>query len=230
MQSIAQSDLVSFPALPPDGMYRIDLQYASPDNLLFGEVIYDRPGLPSTVWLHQTLAKVIARAAATLKEAGYRLIIYDGLRTVTSQERMLNTAKVHQHPQWIQEPRLLSPPGKGGHPRGMAVDISIEKRVENVKGEDKYEAVDMGTPFDFLAENSQPANNPAHRDYPCTPTVRENRNLLDRHMKEAAIACGVDLLPLPQEWWDYRLPPAQYESYRPLSDADVPPEARQCKP
>lgn len=41
-------------------------------------------------------------------------------------------------------------------------------------------------------------------------------------MKNGADDCGVELWPLPQEWWDFRLPPAFTENYAPLRDAALP--------
>ncbi|MBL4804673.1 MAG: hypothetical protein JKY71_07385, partial [Alphaproteobacteria bacterium] len=44
----------------------------------------------------------------------------------------------------------------------------------------------------------------------------------------AAHKLGITLFPLPQEWWDFRLPPAYTDQYAPLSDADLPPHMRLC--
>ncbi len=37
----------------------------------------------------------------------------------------------------------------------------------------------------------------------------------------AAEEVGVPLLPLPSEWWDFRLPPEQTRMWAPLSDDEV---------
>src|SRR5690606_17236675 len=98
---------------------------------------------------------------------------------------------------WLEEPnRLLSPPGGGAHPRGMAIDMSLQ----TADGRD----VDMGTVFDYLAENAAAEHNPAHRDYPqMSDEVRTNRAILTKAMIEAARDLGLPLAPLPQEWWDF---------------------------
>ena len=45
-------------------------------------------------------------------------------------------------------------------------------------------------------------------------------------MVEAARRLDVPLLPLPVEWWDFRLPREVNERYAPLSDADLPLQMR----
>jgi len=197
-------------------LFRISCAYAQPDNFLFKEQIY-RTDAPLV--LHETLAKIVMLAAEYLTEQHYRMILYDGLRTVEAQEKMLHTQVVKNNPQWLQEPRLLSPPGAGAHPRAMAIDISLETQGGVL--------LDMGTPFDFLASDPAPAHNPAHRDYPyLADSVRKNRIILDHAMMRAAVALGTPLFLLPQEWWDYRLPQDVYQDYAPLSDSDLSLEMR----
>ncbi|MCB1563933.1 MAG: D-Ala-D-Ala dipeptidase [Alphaproteobacteria bacterium] len=198
---------------------RVELAYAREDNTLFGERIY-RP--QARLFLYKDLAEIVCGAAARLGRAGYRLILYDGLRTMEAQARMLETARVRANPHWLEEPRLLSPPGAGAHPRGMAVDCGVET--------EKGVLLNMGTVFDFLADSSAPAHNPAHRDYPhLSEEVRRNRAVLDMVMRESAVSLGSDLFPLPQEWWDFRLPPSFYERFAPLSDSDLPEEMRMAR-
>ena len=52
--------------------------------------------------------------------------------------------------------------------------------------------------------------------------------MLDDLMLKAAEAYGEELLLLPQEWWDFRLPPTVYEVYASLSDEDLPLAMRMC--
>jgi zinc D-Ala-D-Ala dipeptidase len=214
--AIPAADLVDMTPWHESGLLRIELAYAQGDNLLFGEPVY-RPG--ARLWLHRRLAGVVEAAAALAAKAGYRLVLYDGLRTTTAQARMLETQKVKDNPHWLEEPRLLSPPGAGAHPRGMAIDVALETPEGRL--------LDMGTDFDFLARDPGPDHNPAHRLYThMTPDVRKNRALLDEFMLSAGGQAGEELFPLPQEWWDYRLPPSVYEHYAPLGDEDLPPAMR----
>lgn len=194
---------------------RIDLVYAQaghPENI-FGKIY--RNG--ARLWLHRNLAAIVREAAPTLSaQCGWRLVLKDGLRTVEAQEAMQRAEIVRRNPHWLEGPdRLLSPPGQGAHPRGMAIDLV----PENEDGS----PVDMGTPFDFLSED--PRRNPAARDFTDLPeAVLRNRKTLENAMTGAAEKLGFPLLPLPSEWWDFRFPAERYEHYAPLRDADLPPD------
>ena len=197
------------------GIYplRITLDYARAENLLLGEAVYRKD---ARLWLHEDLAAVTALAAVIChKRSGLYFRLYDGFRSMEAQGLMLETRRVKDNPQWLEEPRLLSPPGAGGHPRAMAIDIALENERE--------ELIDMGTPFDYLAENPHPDHNPAHREYKGhSVKIMENRAILTDAMMEAARRLNLPLLPLPQEWWDFRFPPEKYEQYAPMRDADLP--------
>ncbi|MBX2834301.1 MAG: D-Ala-D-Ala dipeptidase [Micavibrio sp.] len=212
LKSIASRDLIDMHTALDGLPIRFEIAYARDDNLLFGERIYKGD---AKLILHRLLSDIVIEAARNVDAAKHRLILYDGLRTSTAQARMLETRAVKDNPQWLQEPRLLSPPGKGGHPRGMAVDVSLE----TVDGT----LVDMGTSFDYLAADPSPEKNPAHREFTGHASeIYKNRKMLDDLMMSAADNLGTPLLPLPQEWWDFRLPPEIYDQYAPLSDEDLP--------
>lgn len=217
MPPILPAALVDMDALAGPAL-RVECAYAREDNLLFGERIYRKN---ARVFLHEILARVVAGAAALAEKSGHRLVLYDGLRTVEAQEKMLRTRRVRENPQWLEEPRLLSPPGAGAHPRGMAIDLGLETAGGDM--------LDMGTPFDFLAADPAPEHNPAHRLHPALPAgPARNRALLDSFMLSAARALDTPLHPLPQEWWDYRLPAEIWQESPPLHDHDLPPEMRLC--
>lgn len=201
---------------------RCDLIYAQADhplNCTFKEAIYRHD---ARLWLYRDLAEIVLEAAKLCRNVhGLRFVVTDGLRTTDAQRRMMDTAIVKANPHWIADgPKmLLSRPGGGGHPRGMAVDIYLEAMDGT--------AIDMGTPLDYFS--TDPDDNPAARDYKGFPeAVYANRALLETLMTDAAKAQSVKLLPLPSEWWDFRLTPEFYESYAPLSDADLPPHMRLC--
>lgn len=198
---------------------RIDLVYADaahPENI-FGTNIYRKD---ARLWLHREFADVVLLAAKIVNERwGGTLVLKDGLRTTEAQQAMQETDIVKANPQWSAEGpnRLLSPPGRGGHPRGMAVDATIA-------GPDGTEW-DMGTPFDHLT--TDPANNPAARAYKdLPPHVLENRRKLQDAFTEAAAHLGVEILPLPAEWWDFRFPADYSNRFAPISDKDLPPAMR----
>lgn len=212
MKKIDPGNLVLMNDYAGDYPLLVQLAYAQADNLLFGEAIY-RP--QAGLWLHNSLAQIVLKAAQhCYDQHGWRFILYDGLRTVDAQQKMLHTQRVKDNPHWLDEPRLLSPPGGGAHPRAMAIDVGV------IDGQGAL--VDMGTPFDYLAENPHPQHNRAHRDYKGHSTaIMRARKILDQAMLYGAQACRRDLFLLPQEWWDFRLPHDVYSAYAPLSEADL---------
>jgi zinc D-Ala-D-Ala dipeptidase len=217
LKSIPVSDLVCMDEHAERCGFHVNLAYARTDNLLFGERLYRTD---ARLYLHKDLAAVVCRAAQICRKThNARFILYDGLRTTDAQTRMLQTRRVRENPHWLEEPRLLSPPGAGGHPRGMAIDIGLEDLRGNL--------LDMGTPFDFLAENAHPDHNPAHRAHPnLSEAARANRHKLDESMREAGQSLNTTIFPLPQEWWDFRLPPEVFNTYTPISESDLPPDLR----
>ena len=147
----------------------------------------------------------------------------DCLRPLEAQQNIIDSDIVRAHPQWLEEPRLFSPPGKGGHPRGMAIDVVLVR--------ENGEELDMGTPFDYLTEDK--SINPAARDYASfgrgadkDAEIAANRKLLHDAMMRAAQDSGRELWPLPQEWWDFRFPNDYTAQYAPVSDSDLPPSMR----
>lgn len=197
---------------------RVDLAYAhdrSPN--IFGKIYHAHARL----WAYKPLAKaVLAAAQYTYDTNRLHIVTYDSLRTTDAQAKMAETPIVKAHPQWLREPnRLLSPPGAGAHPRGMAIDVALAHEDGSL--------LDMGTVFDHLAEISDADYNPAHRAYAhLTEEHRANRDLLNKAMLYGADKAGIELHLLESEWWDFRLPRVFYEQYAPLSDADLPPFMR----
>lgn len=200
---------------------RVELVYAQAghkDNM-FGEAIY-RPD--ARLWLHKDMAEIVKRASTLVFEQhGYKMLLFDGLRTMDAQARIVETAIVKANPHWLDENnRMFSPPGKGGHPRGMAIDLTLET--------EDWEELDMGTAFDALpAEGAGPETNPAHRDTTLiSAEARHNRDILTGFMMLAAKELSLPLHPLSLEWWDFRFPAEFYNQYAPLSDSDLPEEMR----
>ncbi len=198
---------------------RIDLVYADaahPENI-FKTALY-RPG--AQLWLHDILAAIVIDAARrAYREWGAVMVLKDGLRSVNAQKAMQETAAAKANPHWCAPgpARLLSPPGAGGHPRGMAVDATLA----SLDGTEW----DMGTHFDYLT--TDPAYNPAARscrDF--SDDVLRARARLEQIFIEAAAACQQDIVLLPSEWWDFRLPAAFSGQFAPLADSDLPPAMR----
>ena len=222
MKKINHTELVALDDYTGTHPLKVDLVYAQdrhPDNM-FKTAIY-RPD--AKMWGHRDLVAIILAAAQIcFKRTGWIFEVKDCLRPVEAQEKMSDTEIVKKNPHWLEEPgRLLSPPGKGGHPRGMAVDIILLDKNGT--------PIDMGTPFDYLTEDR--ANNPAARNYTqFRSEVLSNRRVLEEAMMQAAQSFGRDLLPLPQEWWDFRFLPEYTVQFAPLRDTDLPPEMRMTAP
>ena len=217
MKKIEDSALVPMELFNGRFPLSVQLAYARDEAPnIFGQIYAEGARL----WLHRDLASIVLAAAKIAHQrSGVSFVLYDGLRTSDAQEKMAQSAVVKANPGWMQEPRLLSPPGSGAHPRGMAIDISLMDADGNL--------MEMGTDFDHLAENPHQDHNPAHRDYSKLATEhKQNRTILDDAMMAAANKLKLPLLALPQEWWDFRMPSDVYGVYAPLADADLPPEMR----
>jgi D-alanyl-D-alanine dipeptidase len=218
LQRISPDDLLCFDDLADTLPIRVDLVYARPDHKdnIFKTQIY-KP--EARLWCHRDLLNITINAAEICyAETGYIFEIKDSLRVCEAQEKMQQTDIVKANPQWCEEPdRLLSKPGKGGHPRGMAIDIILI----DANGEE----IDMGTRFDYFTEDKN--CNPAARDYTDLHSdILHNRKILEQAMLTAATQAGREVLPLPQEWWDFRFMPAYTNQFAPLYDADMPEEKK----
>ena len=143
---ISPADLVALDDFTTTHPLKIDLVYAKPEHPdnMFKTKIY-RPD--ARMLGHRELVSIILAAAQIcFKKTGWIFEVKDCLRTFEAQALMRDTDIVKAHPQWLEEPgRLLSPPGAGGHPRGMAVDIILVDKNGT--------EIDMGTRFDFLTED-----------------------------------------------------------------------------
>ncbi len=214
---ISPADLIPMDIFTAKEPIKIDLVYqqANHERNIFGTKIYTNT---ARLWLHKDLAKIVVLASRILlwhgsqnNQAIWHFELKDGLRTTDSQAAIQETNIVKANPQWQQEPnRLLSPPGAGGHPRGMAIDIAPVTPDGLL--------VDMGTEFDEMTPQS------ARSEKKFSPQILQNRILLEKSMTEAAILCDLEVLPLPAEWWDFRFFGEYYAQYTPLSDADLPPQ------
>ncbi len=211
-KTISPSDLICMNEYESSHALRVDLVYADashPENP-FKEAIYKQD---ARLWLHKDLAEIVLKASEFAHTIGRKLVLKDGLRPVDAQQKMLETDMVKANMHWLITPRVLSSPRMGGHPRGMAIDLTIE--------DESGRALDFGTSFDALPPKDGP--NIAARDYMDLPQeALKNRKYLERIMHEAAHLCGREIWPLTSEWWDFRFKNEVYNEYAPLSDKDLP--------
>lgn len=187
----------------------IDLVYANKSHKrnIFKTALYHSK---ATMWAQYDMARIIILTARKLHAIiGGKLVLQDCLRTIESQKKMQETEIVKSHPEWqIGENRLLAPPGHGGHPRGMAIDVCLLDK--------DGELVNMGTEFDEMTAKSA-------RDYTgFSNDILDNRKMLENAFLSSASDLGLELLPLPSEWWDFRFPASTYSNYAPLNDSDLP--------
>lgn len=220
-QKISSSTLICMDEYEKTHPLRIHLAYKMDKKPnIFGRIYHSAARL----WLYKDLANIVLRASEICFERNRcKFVLYDGLRTVDAQERMMLSPIVQKNPQWLEQPdRLLSPPGAGAHPRGMAIDIGLEDETGDL--------VDMGIDFDYLSEKSDAEHNPAHRNYKHLKFVHaENRSMLDNAMIEAANSCGLELRLLESEWWDFRFSADIYNQYEPLADVHLPEHMQMVK-
>lgn len=209
--SIPPDHLVSmglFASLIP---FSIDLAYGRADHPrnIFQTALY-APDAP--LLLHKDMAKIVINVARDIFDRyGWTLVLHDGLRVYEAQEAMQHTDIVKVNPHWMEAPRMVSPPGIGAHPRGMAIDVSVKD-------------IDMGTAFDDMSQASA-------RDYTHLPeTVLQNRAQLEDSFRRQADKLGLPILPLPNEWWDFRFPADYSKQFAPLYDADLPAFLRMTSP
>ncbi|PZQ46410.1 MAG: D-Ala-D-Ala dipeptidase [Micavibrio aeruginosavorus] len=210
------NDLTPMDLFCGDEPIKIDIVYADakhPENI-FGTAVYEQH---ARMILHQDMARVVLSAARTLnKNHGWILVLKDGLRPVEAQAALMETPIVKAHPHWLQEPRLLSGPGQGAHPRGMAIDVSLI----DCNGW----TVDMGTVFDEMSDYSA-------RTYKHFPNaILQNRESLEEAFVQAGRKHRLPVLPLPSEWWDFRFMPAHYRARPPIHDKNLPGPLRMREP
>ena len=209
MKKINPADLIPMDIFVGSEPIKIDLVYANaahPRNI-FETALYHNK---ARFWAHQDIAKITLLAARKLyKSHGYIMEIQDCLRTVDAQEAMQETSVVKAHPEWMEEPdRLLAPPGAGGHPRGMAIDVRL-------LGKDHQE-IDMGTPFDYMEVQS-------HRTYTDFPDdILQNRKILEAALLESAAKLDFPFIALQSEWWDFRFPSDYAYQFEALRDENLP--------
>lgn len=208
-----ETDLVNLTRMKFEGKLPyldIEIPYSDPEHELnnFG-FVYKKN---IQVCLHKDLAKIVIEASKiAYKKYGWKLKIMDGLRTVEAQLNMLKTKKENNWPD-----DLVSSPGTGAHPRGMAVDI-----LPIDAGTNEY--IEMGSVYDEFNEKSS-------RTYENLPkTVLENRGKLNKIMRKAAKLNKIELVELSTEWWDFRLKEKVWGKYRAISDDDLPSELKMVK-
>jgi zinc D-Ala-D-Ala dipeptidase len=172
----ADRALVDVAAAIPDAV--LDLRYASDRNFT-GAAIYP----VARCLLHEDVAARLAAAAAELRRAGYRLLVWDCYRPQSVQRLLWQRVR---DPRYVAEPvdDARGRPASGSiHSRAAAVDVSL--------------ADADGVPLPMPTEHDH-FGREAHRDHPIAdPQVRARVAALDRAMTRARF------VGLATEWWHY---------------------------
>lgn len=174
----------------------LDIRYAGQDNFVGRPVKgYEAAGC----YLHERAAQALARVERSLRPQGLMLRLYDCYRPVRAVQDFVAWAgdlddqrsKPQYYPNLDKRDLLgdyISP--TSGHSRGATVDLGLLELRE-----DRFEPMDMGTPFDFFDETAHTASpNVSARQ-------RSNRELLRSAMRRE----GFENYPL--EWWHYTYKP-----------------------
>ncbi len=152
----------------PDAI--IDLRYMTENNFM-GEKMYERP----YDYLRSGTLDKLKVAARQLRDAGYRVIIWDAYRPLEVQWRFWNK---------IQDERFIAHPKKGSsHNRGCAVDLTLA----SLEGEE----LKMPTAFDAFDDQAR-----SDRLDP-DAGVALRLKLLQKAMKDAGFQT------IPDEWWHF---------------------------
>jgi zinc D-Ala-D-Ala dipeptidase len=133
------ADFRALAAIP--GAIRVDLRYASPDNLL-GTDVYSPF---DCAWIHREGAGRLEAAARELarRRPDLTLLVLDALRPQRVQQRFWDTLPPQMR-SYFADPRIGSI-----HSFGMAVDVTLCDAAGR--------ELDMGTGFDDTTERSHPA-------------------------------------------------------------------------
>lgn len=165
-------DLVDAARLLPDAV--LDIRYATPDNFV-GRVLYPE----ARCLLRRPVAERLARAAARLREEGFRLRLHDCYRPLSVQRAM-----------WAAFPRegwVANPARGSNHNRGAAVDVGLATPGGG--------PVEMPTDYDTFDRRAH-----AGATEGVSPAARRNRDLLRRAMEAEGFRVN------RMEWWHFDAP------------------------
>ena len=188
--SYDKSDFVEVSSVIPDVIY--DIRYYSDYNFT-GKRIDGYKANRAYLTKKATLA--LKKASDTLRNKGYRIVIYDAYRPQKAVDNFVrwmhdenDIGNKSFYPNIKDKLALISGDyvaTKSGHTRGSVIDMSIV----NMDGS----TVDMGGTFDLFDRIS-------NRDYDkLTEKQKANRKILEDAMADAGFE------PLQSEWWHFRL-------------------------
>lgn len=173
--------LVEIQTLSPN--IKVMLPYGTADNFT-GVQLYETS---QYAYFQKDVADMIVQAESYLHEQypTYMLLIYDGARPCSVQQKMWNAVKGTSGRYYVAPPAR-----KGLHNYGAAVDITIIDTYGN--------PLDMGCPFDTFDKTSH-IDNEAQlvKEGLLTQAQYENRLLLRNIMRKAGFST------ISREWWHF---------------------------
>jgi D-alanyl-D-alanine dipeptidase len=164
----------------------VELKYATADNFMKKDVY----GCLTHAYLQkETMAKLKKAQALLEKEhPGYHLLIYDAARPLSKQWELWNT--LTEYPPAKRRTYVADPKEHSIHNYGSAIDLTV--------ADEKGNALDMGTKFDFFGELAYPSK---ERELlsknKLSKKAYENRQILRNAMKSAGF------MPIEYEWWHF---------------------------
>lgn len=180
-QKLIALDLVDIQEL--DSNILVDLKYSTDQNFI-GEDVY---GNLEKCYLQRTIAQQLLLAQAALKNRhpDYNLLVFDGVRPLSTQVQMWELVV------GTEQERYVATPEKGSmHNLGVAVDLTI--------ADEFGKELDMGTEFDYFGPLAQPRYESKFlKEGLLTEKHIKNRSLLRSVMKEAGFK-GIN-----SEWWHF---------------------------
>ena len=194
----------------PDAIQEI--RYYSTYNFV-GERIdgYEQP----IAIIAREAGEALAAASEDAMSQGYRLKIFDAYRPQKAVDHFVrwskdpNDTRMKEYFYPELDKSVLFEQGyimeKSGHTRGSTVDITLfDMRTER--------EVDAGGTFDYFGELSHP-------DY---RGITDEQYMIRMTLRD--IMTGAGFVPLPEEWWHFRLDPEPYpDTYFtfPVNEASV---------
>jgi D-alanyl-D-alanine dipeptidase len=162
---------------------RVDLKYSSTDNFVHEDVYGDL----DKCFLRKEAAEKLAAAQRKLTELkpGWRLLVFDGARPRRVQARFFAIVKGTPQQQYVADPAEGSI-----HNYGAAIDLTIV----DADGRE----LDMGTPFDFFGDLSQP-----QLESEFLAQGKLAREQLDNRLLLRNVMTSAGFLPISNEWWHF---------------------------
>jgi D-alanyl-D-alanine dipeptidase len=180
-----ESDLVDLETLGVP--LQLDIRYATANNFV-GRAVYDE----ARAFLQRPAAEALARAARTVEQEGYGLLVFDGYRP-------WRVTKLFWDVTPPDKKQFVANPENGSrHNRGCAVDLSL---YDLATGKE----VEMPSPYDDFTEAASPDYLGGSRE------ARAHRSLLRAAMEAEGFRV------YEHEWWHY-----DYKDWREYRVLDIP--------